>query len=125
MSKDELFVAMDRSQEWYSDIFAYHYEEAHQRVEELLNETEEDENGCMVTPTSGPRKVRFQGHQDRAYRFIYCILHQLAATRDQVIRHRCHNRRCVNPRHLDIGDRGDNFRDELERRGNGVDFNLL
>jgi len=125
MSRRELFVAMDRSQEWYADLIANHYEEACQRVEEILNETETDENGCMVTPTKGPRKVRFQGQQDRAYRFVYCVLNQLATTRDQVIRHRCHNRRCVNPGHLDIGDRGDNFRDELERRANGVDYRLL
>lgn len=49
----------------------------------------------------------------------------LAATRDQIVRHRCHNRRCVNPRHLELGDRLDNLRDELERRANGVDYAML
>ncbi|MFD2855254.1 hypothetical protein [Seohaeicola zhoushanensis] len=41
------------------------------------------------------------------------------------VRHRCHNRRCVNPRHLEVGDRADNLRDEWERQANGVDFALL
>jgi len=31
-----------------------------------------------------------------------------------VIRHRCHNRKCVNPEHLVIGSQADNKRDEEE-----------
>ncbi|WP_083445193.1 hypothetical protein [Ruegeria sp. 6PALISEP08] len=41
------------------------------------------------------------------------------------IRHRCHNRRCINPRHLTIGDRRDNLQDERDRQANGVDWGLL
>ncbi|WP_139196289.1 HNH endonuclease [Salinihabitans flavidus] len=48
-----------------------------------------------------------------------------AGQRDQVVRHRCHNRRCVNPEHLEEGSRADNVRDERERRANGVDPALL
>ncbi|WP_133119950.1 HNH endonuclease [Pseudooceanicola lipolyticus] len=43
----------------------------------------------------------------------------------EIVRHRCHNRRCVNPRHLELGDRLDNLRDERERRANGVDYAML
>ena len=31
----------------------------------------------------------------------------------------------VNPRHLELGDRADNLRDERERRANGVDYAML
>lgn len=44
---------------------------------------------------------------------------------DNVIRHRCHNRLCINPDHLTIGSRADNKRDDWEFLANGVDFNLL
>ncbi len=123
--REPLFIAMDRHQEWYTDLIENHYNEARRKVEELLIDTEEDENGCWVTPTVEPRKLRFRREQDRAYRFVYCITHQLAATRDQVIRHRCHNRRCINPRHLIIGDRRDNLQDERDRQANGVDWDML
>lgn len=125
MTEPRPFVAMDRLQQWYADLIANHYEEALQQVEEILDATEEDENGCRITPTAAPRKLRFRGEQDRAYRFAYCILNSLAATRDQVIRHRCHNRCCVNPAHLTIGDRRDNLEDEWDRQANGVDFRFL
>ncbi|MDF3420095.1 hypothetical protein HKX23_17025 [Sulfitobacter sp. KE29] len=50
---------------------------------------------------------------------------QVAANSDQVVRHRCHNRRCINPEHLTIGDRRDNLYDELDRRANGVDWVVI
>ncbi|WP_394356591.1 HNH endonuclease [Sedimentitalea todarodis] len=52
-------------------------------------------------------------------------LSEIATAPHQVVRHRCHNRRCVNPEHLVIGTRADNLRDEWDRQANGVDFNLL
>ncbi|WP_197922924.1 HNH endonuclease [Thiosulfatihalobacter marinus] len=42
-----------------------------------------------------------------------------------MIRHRCHNRRCINPQHLQTGTRADNLRDERDRRANGVDWKWL
>lgn len=120
-----MFRFVDTSTAWYEDIFANHEEEAQALVDDLLADTERDENGCLVTATAQPRKVRFRGGQDRAYRFVYCVTQNLAATPHQVVRHRCHNRLCVNPQHLVIGDRRDNLEDEWDRQANGVDFNLL
>lgn len=35
--------------------------------------------------------------------------------RGHVVRHRCHNRRCVNPDHLMVGTQRDNIHDAMER----------
>ncbi|AVW91975.1 hypothetical protein DA792_13555 [Celeribacter baekdonensis] len=43
----------------------------------------------------------------------------IAASYDDVVRHRCNNRRCINPAHLEIGTRGENFMDEREFAANG------
>ncbi len=119
------FTVRTRLEEWYANIMADHHEEALERVDQLLTEADVDENGCFVTDTVQPRKLRFRGGQDRAYRFVYCVRTRLAANSDQVVRHRCHNRRCINPAHLTIGDRRDNLYDELDRRANGVDWAML
>ncbi len=44
---------------------------------------------------------------------------------DIVVRHRCHNRRCVNPDHLQLRTRADNRRDDWDYWANGVDHQLL
>ena len=115
----------DRSQVWYEHLLADNLDAAMAKVEEVLADTDVDENGCMVTETAEPRKLRFEGGQDRAYRFVYCITNRLATNRDQVVRHRCHNRRCVNPNHLTIGDRRDNLNDDRARRADGIDWRTI
>ncbi|WP_121095621.1 HNH endonuclease [Roseinatronobacter ekhonensis] len=44
---------------------------------------------------------------------------------DEVVRHRCHNRRCINPEHLTLGSKADNKRDDWDYSANGVDFWIL
>jgi hypothetical protein len=101
----------DRIHDWYQDVLDNHLDEAAAKVASILQSANPDPNGCLVTPTASPAKVRFRGGQDRAYRFVYCIRHQLAASSREVVRHRCNNRRCVNPDHLELGDRRDNWED--------------
>ncbi|WP_157946938.1 HNH endonuclease [Thalassobius sp. I31.1] len=59
------------------------------------------------------------------YRFVLCVLEGVAVGHDTVVRHRCHNRRCFNPDHLQFGTQADNKRDDWEFAANGVDFDLL
>jgi hypothetical protein len=69
--------------------------------------------------------VRFRGKQDPAYRFIFCALNQEVLSFDGVVRHRCHNRLCINPEHLQKGTRADNQRDDWDNWANGVDHRYL
>lgn len=118
-------VLQDASEVWLQDILDNHIEEARQRALSLLADGLLTETGCIVTGTAAPRKVRFLGKQMTAYRFVHCILTETIAGYAQVVRHRCHNRQCINPAHLQIGSRADNKRDDWEHMANGVDFNLL
>jgi hypothetical protein len=124
VSSDD-FEYADETQQWFSVVFANNMEEARSRAFSLVAKGIATETGCIETPTRDPRKVRFMGRQLPAYRFIFCVLNEVAAGYDDVVRHRCNNRRCINPEHLEIGSRGENLQDERDFAANGVDFSLL
>lgn len=119
------FAYADETQQWFEYIFAHHLEEARSRALRLVEQGVLTDTRCIETPTLGARKVRFKGRQMPAYRFIYCILNKVVAGYDDVVRHRCDNRRCINPAHLELGSRGENLQDERDFDANGVDFGLL
>lgn len=79
----------------------------------------------MVSNTRKPRKVRFEGGQDRAHRFVFYVLDEQMPYEEKVIRHLCHNPLCMNPVHLTTGERGDNNHDEDLRGAYSVDFDWL
>ncbi|MDU8914033.1 hypothetical protein [Aestuariicoccus sp. MJ-SS9] len=110
---------------WLDDIIRNHHGEALQRVSSLLQQATGTPEGCRVTPGPSRRKVRFRGHQTRAYRFIYAIVNRQVLTFDEVVRHRCHNGLCINPNHLEVGSRADNKRDDWEAAAYGVDLETL
>lgn len=116
---------MNDHEDWMNSILTDHRDEALNRVSELQAGTTTDENGCKVTDTTHRRKVRFQGGQTTAYRFIYCITRNEALGFDEVIRHRCHNPLCIHPDHLEVGSRRDNKHDDWIFAAYGIDPALL
>lgn len=119
------FAYADASQQWFETVLANHQEEARSRATTLVEAGERTESGCIETPTLDARRARFMGRQMPAYRFIFCVLNGVAAGYDDVVRHRCNNKRCINPARLELGSRGENLQDEREFAANGVDFGLL
>ena len=118
-------MLIEPTERWLDDVIRNHREEALQRVSKLLQSATETPQGCLVTPGPSRRKVRFRGHQTRAYRFIYAVTRREVLTFEDVVRHRCNNGLCINPDHLEIGTRADNKRDDWEFAAYGVDFDML
>ena len=50
-----------------------------------------------------------------SHRLAYTLEHG-EIPRGQVVRHKCDNKRCCNPAHLELGSQGDNIRDMFKRR---------
>ncbi|QFT80053.1 hypothetical protein FIU89_05455 [Roseovarius sp. THAF27] len=115
----------DDSEVWFREVIDDQIEEARKRAFSIIENAVKQEDGCFVTNTERPQKIRFHGRTIDAYRFICCVLTGEVASRDRVVRHRCHNRRCVNPDHLRIGSQRDNKHDDWEHWAYGTDPDFL
>lgn len=68
----------------------------------------------QVCQTTGYGEIIFLGKTERAHRISYRLASGETRPHPLVVRHLCHNKTCVNPYHLAVGDRQDNARDDLE-----------
>ena len=57
--------------------------------------------------------------------FIHCVLSETAASRDHFVRHRCHDRSCINPEHLELGSAADNKHGDWAHWAYGTDPDYL
>ncbi len=119
------FVFLDDSEQRWAEIPENHPAEAEALAKRLVGVGKPTPEGCIVTDTTTVKKVRFNGQQFAAYRFIFCALNREVVGYDDVIRHRCHNRLCINPEHLQRGSRADNKHDDWDNSVNGIDYRYL
>lgn len=84
--------------------------------------TPEPTTGCLLwlgaTGGDGYGVLRHDGRSWLAHRLV-CSLVGREPTAGLVVRHRCDQRMCVRPEHLDVGTQQDNAFDR-ERRGRGM-----
>ena len=64
----------------------------------------------------------FEGKWCSAHRKAYCQHHMTstASLGDLVVRHKCDNRACINPDHLELGTHADNAQDMVDRSRQGT-----
>ncbi len=78
-----------------------------------------DENGCFnctshYTEGNGYGRITIDGKLTSTHRFVYEELFG-EIPEGLVVRHKCDNRKCINPEHLELGTIADNNRDIWER----------
>jgi hypothetical protein len=80
---------------------------------------EEKENGCLVCISHKPTRYGYfdfsrNGIRQLMHRHIYEEMFG-AIPEGLIVRHKCDNRSCINPEHLELGTYLDNNRDKVER----------
>lgn len=72
-------------------------------------------NWTAATIRSGYAVIRFRGKKVLAHRFAYALAYG-GCTNNLVIDHKCHNKRCVNPAHLQLVTRQQNNENVVVRK---------
>jgi hypothetical protein len=78
-----------------------------------------NDEGCFImyggtTADMGYRRITKQGKQEFAHRYVYRIYNGEIPPH-YVVRHTCHNPKCVNPAHLKVGTHKQNMEDKAKR----------
>ncbi len=85
--------------------------------QEILSRWDLDENGCHIYNGSihpkGYGVVCVKRARVYAHRFFYEKL-KGPIPEKFLVRHLCHNKRCVNPAHLEVGTQKDNMKDMVD-----------
>ena len=111
---DLFLIAQTPDKEWWAQVI----DDATVTValiKDLLTEAKHSVGGCLEASQGRSKRVSVRGKQVYAYQLIYWAGNALIPSSKDVVRHKCHNRRCINPLHLTHGTQLDNVNDTRDR----------
>lgn len=101
--------------EWWSETFSQHGDELVVKLQEVFEKATLEDNGCLCFEKER-KTISWRGRRMHIYEIVaYAVAAQLPTPKN-VIRHICHNPRCIHPDHLSIGSQRENNNDEAWRR---------
>lgn len=87
-------------------------------LSQMKERTVEAANGCWEwVAAKAAQRYAFLQHEGKnilGHRYVYELTHG-SIPDGMVVRHKCDNKCCINPEHLELGTNADNMRDKAER----------
>lgn len=97
--------------------YSFEHSDHPEILKRLKNLSSVDVDGCHIwhgqTRGDNYGGIRIRGTVLLAHRVSF-VLHFGSLDVDEVVRHKCHNRKCINPQHLERGSVADNNNDRIE-----------
>jgi hypothetical protein len=113
--RDDLFeLTRTADRDWWASVIEDAAETA-QTISNLLDGAIKCDDGCLEASQQRARRVSIDGKQVYAYQRIYWAGNALIPSDDDVVRHKCHNRRCINPVHQTHGTQLENINATREK----------
>jgi len=113
--RDDLFeLTRTADRDWWASVIE-NMDETEQAIKSLLQGATKSDDGCLEASQERARRVSINGKQVYAYQLIYWAGNALIPSDDDVVRHKCHNRRCINPVHLTHGTQLENINDTRDK----------
>ena len=106
----------NNTRDWWEQALTTHRTELLDKLREILSVTTETQEGCLEVLNKTPKRFIWKGRRVYAYQPLCVASLGVLPRQDEVVRHRCHNRRCINPEHLQWGTQQDNIHDERTRQ---------
>ena len=113
--RDALFLLTASERRcWWAEIIE-NADNANRIMRNALSAEDNRGPGCVEVGTPSVRRVSIKTQQIYLYQLVYWVGNAIVPNADDVVRHMCHNRRCINPMHLEHGTQGQNIHDTRER----------
>ena len=109
------------TREWWAESFSKFPDKLAARIRERLEAACPSPSGCLnlgsgtKTPAE-PQRIYWRQRRLKVYQLVARGLSGKLPTKRSVVRHLCHNRLCINPKHLTIGTQAQNLLDQRFRR---------
>lgn len=98
---------------WWPQTFLHYGQELADKIQVYILAARSGSNDCLeMGQDENPQRVFWRGHRQKVYQLIAWALAGDIPRRGLVVRHKCDNRLCIHPQHLEVGTQSANLVDQ-------------
>lgn len=100
-------------EDWWPQTYLHHSQELADKIQAYVLTARDGAKGCLeLGRDENPQRVFWRGHRQKVYQLIAWALAGDIPRQGLVVRHKCDNRLCIHPDHLEVGTQSANLVDQ-------------